>query len=124
MLGDFILIILSMKRTLKLEESTPIKSGHMKKGKSQSEKTKLKKSSGIQAGRQKSIGIDFLHKDFFDSINDSVWIIDFDTTILEVNAAAVKILGYSREELLGMKISEIGAGLTPEQIRQLAGSIK
>ncbi|MCF8143069.1 MAG: PAS domain S-box protein [Deltaproteobacteria bacterium] len=63
------------------------------------------------------------YRDLIDGMNETVWVIDFDTTILDVNNAAAKVLGYTREELLSAKISDIDDNLTPEQIQDLARSM-
>ena len=59
----------------------------------------------------------------FDSTNDAIFIADFDGQFLEVNQAACRSLGYSRDELLGMKIGEIdspeSATLLAERIAQI-----
>jgi len=63
------------------------------------------------------------YRDLIDGMNDTVWVIDFDTTILDVNNAAAKVLGYTREELLSAKISDIDDNLTPEQIQDMVRSM-
>jgi PAS domain S-box-containing protein len=63
------------------------------------------------------------YRDLINGMNDTVWVIDFDTTILDVNNTAINVLGYSREELLSMKISDIDVDMTPEQIQGLASNM-
>ncbi|MFN8598775.1 MAG: PAS domain S-box protein, partial [Anaerolineae bacterium] len=63
------------------------------------------------------------YRDLIDGMNDSICVIDFDTTILDVNAAAAHMLGYTRAELLALKIPDIDAALTAEQIQGLASSM-
>jgi len=60
------------------------------------------------------------YRGLLDGMNDAAWVIDFDTTILDVNQAACTVLGYAREELLAMRIAEIDVSLKPEMIQQLA----
>jgi PAS domain S-box-containing protein len=60
------------------------------------------------------------YRDLINGMNDAVWVIDFDTTILDVNNTAAKILGYTRQELLSMKIPDIDDSLAPEEIQNLA----
>jgi len=60
------------------------------------------------------------YRDLINGMNDTVWVIDFDTSILDVNTAASKVLGYTREELLSMKIPDVDVNLTPEEIQNLA----
>ncbi|PJB36777.1 MAG: hypothetical protein CO107_06810 [Deltaproteobacteria bacterium CG_4_9_14_3_um_filter_51_14] len=63
------------------------------------------------------------YRDLINGMNDTVWVIDFDTAILEVNNAVAKVLGYTREELLSARISDIDDNLTPKQIQDLARSM-
>jgi PAS domain S-box-containing protein len=64
------------------------------------------------------------YRDLINGMNDTICVIDFDTTILDVNTTASQVLGYTREELLSMKIPDIDAALTPEQIQGLASSMR
>jgi PAS domain S-box-containing protein len=56
---------------------------------------------------------------------DGFWVNDFSGRILDVNQAACKMLGYSREELLRMSIQDIDAIEKPEEtaahIRKIIG---
>ncbi|MFN8596475.1 MAG: PAS domain S-box protein [Anaerolineae bacterium] len=63
------------------------------------------------------------YRDLINGMNDSICVIDFDTKILDVNNAATRVLGYSRDELLSMKIPDIDANLAPGQIQDLASSM-
>lgn len=62
-------------------------------------------------------------RDLINYMSDTVWVLDFETNIIDVNDAAVKQLGYSKEELLSMKISDIDKNLKPEQIQNLASTL-
>jgi|WetSurMetagenome_2_1015567.scaffolds.fasta_scaffold00014_38 PAS domain S-box-containing protein len=64
------------------------------------------------------------YRDLLNSMNDTVWVINFDTRILDINNTATRIFGYSREELLSMKIEDIDKNLLPEQISNLARTMK
>ncbi len=59
------------------------------------------------------------YRDLINGMNETVWVIDMDMRFLDVNDAAVKTLGYSRDELLSMKVSDIDGAIEPEQIRHL-----
>lgn len=52
-------------------------------------------------------------------MRDTVWVIDFEGNFIDVNSAAVEILGYSREELLAMGPVDIDAALDAAAIKQL-----
>jgi PAS domain S-box-containing protein len=60
------------------------------------------------------------YRELLNGMNDTAWVVDFDCNIIDVNNAAVEILGYSREELLSMKIYDIDFSLDPEVIKRLA----
>ena len=54
----------------------------------------------------------------FDGIEDAVFVHDLDGTILEANPAASRLLGYRRDELIGMKTAEIDAEDFAEGFRE------
>jgi len=60
------------------------------------------------------------YRELINGMNDAVWVIDFDGNFIDVNNAAVEVLGYSKEELLSMGPPDIDNSLTVEQIRDLA----
>jgi PAS domain S-box-containing protein len=53
------------------------------------------------------------YRDLFENANDAIFIVDSDLHYVEVNKKAVELLGYSKEELLTMKITDV---IPPEQI--------
>jgi PAS domain S-box-containing protein len=59
------------------------------------------------------------YRELINSMNDTAWVIDLDAKFVDVNDAAVKVLGFSRDELLSMGPADIGASLTVKQIRDL-----
>jgi PAS domain S-box-containing protein len=59
------------------------------------------------------------YRELINGMNDTAWVIDFDANFIDVNDAAVKVLGYSREELLSMGPTDIDSSLSREQIRDL-----
>lgn len=63
------------------------------------------------------------YRELINGMNDTVWVIDSDARILDVNNAAAMVLGYTREELLSMKISDIDAELAPEKIQRLIAAM-
>lgn len=63
------------------------------------------------------------YRALINGMNESVWVIDFDTRILDVNNTATVTLGYTRDELLTMSIPDIDAALTAEQIQALVSNL-
>jgi PAS domain S-box-containing protein len=59
------------------------------------------------------------YRELLNGMNDTAWVIDFDGKFVDVNDAAVRVLGYSREELLSMGPPNIDTSLTAEEIRDL-----
>jgi len=59
------------------------------------------------------------YRDLINGMNDTAWVIDSNAKFVDVNDAAVKTLGYSREELLSMGPPDIDNTLSKEQIAQL-----
>ncbi|MCJ7763492.1 PAS domain S-box protein, partial [Candidatus Bathyarchaeota archaeon] len=59
------------------------------------------------------------YKALINGMNDTAWVIDLDAKFVDVNDAAVKVLGYSREELLSMGPSDIDSSLSSEEISKL-----
>ncbi|GIW79785.1 MAG: hypothetical protein KatS3mg105_1592 [Gemmatales bacterium] len=68
------------------------------------------------AGRRESYA-----KALFEAIDDAVFVHDLEGRILEVNPATCRRLGYSRDELLRMKASDIDA---PEFARNFASRLQ
>jgi PAS domain S-box-containing protein len=63
------------------------------------------------------------YRDLINGMNDTICVIDFDTAIVDVNNAATRVLGYTRDEMLALKIPDIDANLAPDQIQNLASSM-
>jgi PAS domain S-box-containing protein len=59
------------------------------------------------------------YRELINGMNDTAWVIDLDAKFIDVNDTAVKVLGYSKEELLSMGPADIDASLEVEQIRDL-----
>jgi PAS domain S-box-containing protein len=59
------------------------------------------------------------YRELINGMNETAWVIDFDGKFIDVNDAAVKVLGYSREELLSMGPQDIDTSLDVEEIRDL-----
>lgn len=66
-----------------------------------------------------------LFRTMVDKSNDAVEVVDSETLeILDVNERGCTDLGYAREELLGMRVTDIDAGLTPESIRLIREQLR
>ncbi len=63
------------------------------------------------------------YKALINGMNDTAWVIDFDAHLIDVNDAAVRVMGYSREELLSMEPTNIDSNLNKEQMKNLARNI-
>ncbi|MBN1762257.1 MAG: PAS domain S-box protein [Methanomicrobia archaeon] len=59
------------------------------------------------------------YRELLNGMNDTAWVIGLEGNFIDVNEAAVKVLGYSREELLSMGPPDIDTNLTVEEIRDL-----
>lgn len=55
--------------------------------------------------------------------SDGYILADTETTIIDVNPAYCKMMGYTRDELLGMKVVELEAFLSPDEIAERVRSI-
>jgi len=63
------------------------------------------------------------YSELINGMNDTAWVIGLDGNFIDVNDTAVKVLGYSREELLRMGPPDIDNSLTKEQIKDLIRSM-
>ncbi|MCW4043994.1 MAG: PAS domain S-box protein [Candidatus Bathyarchaeota archaeon] len=63
------------------------------------------------------------YRELINGMNDTVWVIDFDGSFIDVNDAAVKVLGYSREELLSMGIQSIDKYLSQKEVEDLISNL-
>jgi PAS domain S-box-containing protein len=59
------------------------------------------------------------YSELINGMHDTAWVIDFDGNFIDVNNAAVEVLGYSREELLAMGPHDIDSSLDAETITGL-----
>ncbi len=57
------------------------------------------------------------YRSLVENLNDVVYVHDLDGVIQEINEAGVRISGYSREQLIGMRVCDF---LGPEDLRQAA----
>ena len=59
------------------------------------------------------------YREIINGMDDTAWVIDFDGNFIDVNDAAVEVLGYSREELLSMGPYDIDSSLDAKAITGL-----
>lgn len=60
------------------------------------------------------------YKELIDGMNETVWVIDFNGNLVDVNQTAVDVLGYSKEELLKRGLCGIDPSLKKEDIQSPA----
>ncbi len=60
------------------------------------------------------------YKELIDDMTETIWVIDLDGNLIDVNKSAVDLLGYSKKELLAIGIHGIDASLEREDIKALA----
>jgi len=63
------------------------------------------------------------YRELLNGMNDTAWVIDFDGNIVDVNDAAVKVLGYSRKEFRSIGLTGIDSNLDPKEIKTLVGGM-
>ncbi len=63
------------------------------------------------------------YRELIDGMIETVWIIDFDGNLLDVNHSATEVLGYTQKELLDIGLYGIDSSLKKEAIRALAGAM-
>jgi two-component system, cell cycle sensor histidine kinase and response regulator CckA len=63
------------------------------------------------------------YRELINGMNETVWIIDFNGDLVDVNDTAIKTLGYSKEELIRIGLFEIDSSLKKEDIKALAGTM-
>ena len=63
------------------------------------------------------------YRSLINGMSDAVWVVNFDGNFVDVNDAAVKVLGYSRDELLSFGIKDVDKYLTPEQAKAIMSRV-
>lgn len=59
------------------------------------------------------------YRSLIDGMTETIWVIDFEGNLIDVNRTASEVLGYSKEELLSIGIYGVDSFLTKEQIAAL-----
>lgn len=62
---------------------------------------------------------EFRYKNLLETATDAFILHDLEGNLVDVNQQACRNLGYSREELLDMKVSDIEVGPDPEMLKQI-----
>ncbi|HNZ37311.1 MAG TPA: PAS domain S-box protein, partial [Candidatus Marinimicrobia bacterium] len=63
------------------------------------------------------------YRELIDGMIETVWIIDFNGDLMDVNRTATEVLGYTKEELLKIGLFGIDSSLKREDIKTLARSM-
>ena len=63
------------------------------------------------------------YRELFNGMTETVWVLDFEGRLLDVNETAVRLLGYSKEELLSGGLMLVDAGLDWDKIMHLVQTI-
>lgn len=63
------------------------------------------------------------YRSLIDGMTETVWVIDFDGNLIDVNKAAIEVLGYTKEELLPIGIYGIDSSLSNKEIAALVQNI-
>lgn len=63
------------------------------------------------------------YRNLINGMCDTVWVVNFEGNFVDVNEAAVKALGYSREELLTLGLKDVDAHLSKEQAPDIMNSV-
>ena len=63
------------------------------------------------------------YRSLINGMSDAVWVVDFNGNFVDVNDAAVKVLGYSRDELLSFGIKDVDKYMTPEQANAIMSRV-
>ncbi len=64
------------------------------------------------------------YEDLIEQGSDAFFLLNCDGQLIKVNSQAVKALGYSKSELLGMNINQIDTDYTPNEIYDICSSVK
>ncbi len=59
------------------------------------------------------------YRELIDGMNETIWIIDLEGNIVDINKTAIEMLGYTREELLSIGLTGIDSTLDEQNIAEL-----
>ncbi|MGM0567197.1 MAG: PAS domain S-box protein [Bacteroidota bacterium] len=63
------------------------------------------------------------YRNLINSMNETVWIMDFDGKLLDINDRVTEVLGYTKEEVVGSDISDFDSQLTKLKIQTLFNTL-
>jgi len=63
------------------------------------------------------------YRTLIDGMTETVWVVDFNGNVVDVNKAATDLLGYTKEELLSIGLNGIDSSLSNEEIAALVQNI-
>lgn len=104
--GVFALVIRNSSLFQNMEELVALRTEELQKRNDELEKA-------IQRAEQSELQA----RDILQTAMDGFWLVDPKGRLVEVNEIACKMLGYTREEMLGMRVSDIESSETPEQTK-------
>ena len=59
------------------------------------------------------------YRELINGMNETVWVIDYNSKIIDANNAATKVYGYTREELLSMDVFDLDKHLGHQEILKI-----
>lgn len=77
----------------------------------------------ILAGEKQLRDSERNYRELIDGMNETVWVIDLDGTIIDVNKKSIDVLGYSKHELIKNKLYMIDKSLKKENIDRLISAM-
>jgi PAS domain S-box-containing protein len=63
------------------------------------------------------------YRDLFENVEDVICVLDMEGTFITINAAATRVLGYAREEIVGRHLSELIPATYHDQIAEYSRQI-
>lgn len=75
---------------------------------------KMEHQKALQAIKESELS----YRELFNGMNETIWIIDLEGNLVDMNQTAVNRLGYSKEELLKIGLKGIDATHSPEAIKK------
>jgi len=63
------------------------------------------------------------YRELIDGMNETIWVIDFNGNLIDVNKTAVDTMGYTKQELLALGLNGIDIHLSQDDIQRLVKTI-